>query len=90
MVTTRANGASDADGSAGVGIAYMCAGVFCLTINDALAVLLGWVFWGEIPSRLAVYGIVVIVVCGIYLAYKHGAGGNRRAPAEASQAPRGE
>lgn len=54
------------------------------------AVLFGWVFWGEIPSDLAVYGILVIVVCGIYLAYKHTAGGSRRKAPETLHPPRGD
>lgn len=54
------------------------------------AVLFGWVFWGEIPPELAVYGILVIVVCGIYLAYKHGASGSRRTAPETLHPPRGD
>lgn len=54
------------------------------------AVAFGWMFWGEIPSDMAVYGILVIVVCGIYLAYTHTARDSRRAAPEPLHPPRGD
>ncbi|MFW5969501.1 MAG: DMT family transporter [Halofilum sp. (in: g-proteobacteria)] len=41
MVTVRAAVAREADGSPAAGIAFMCAGVFCLTVNDVFAKWLG-------------------------------------------------
>lgn len=41
MAISRADTATDADGAPVAGIAFMCAGVFCLTINDVFAKWLG-------------------------------------------------
>jgi len=41
MVTVRADAAVPDAGSPAAGIAFMCAGVFCLTVNDAFAKALG-------------------------------------------------
>lgn len=41
MATARAHTATDTEGSPVAGIAFMCAGVFCLTINDVFAKWLG-------------------------------------------------
>ena len=45
------------------------------------AALLGWLFWGEIPALAAFVGMAVIIVAGVYLAYRQGAPRSRRAGA---------
>lgn len=37
------------------------------------AALLGWVFWDEIPTLAAFAGMAIIVITGIYLAWRQGA-----------------
>lgn len=44
MVTARAGCAADADQAPVAGIAFMCAGVLCLTINDVFAKWLGGIY----------------------------------------------
>lgn len=43
------------------------------------AALLGWVFWDEIPTLAAFAGMAIIVITGIYLAWRQGASRRRRA-----------
>lgn len=43
------------------------------------AALLGWLFWNEIPTVMAFIGMGIIIVSGIYLAYRQGASSRRRA-----------
>jgi drug/metabolite transporter (DMT)-like permease len=37
------------------------------------AALIGWLFWGEIPTPVAFIGMAIIIVSGIYLALRQGA-----------------
>ncbi|HSH26337.1 MAG TPA: DMT family transporter, partial [Wenzhouxiangella sp.] len=53
------------------------------------AVAFGWMFWRETPSDMAIYGILVIVVCGIYLAYTHTRSEVRTTAPEPLHPPRG-
>ncbi|HLQ85024.1 MAG TPA: DMT family transporter [Salinisphaeraceae bacterium] len=42
------------------------------------AALLGWLFWGEIPTAAALFGMFIIIVSGVYLALRQGAPRRRR------------
>lgn len=42
------------------------------------AALLGWLFWDEIPAIPAFIGMAIVVVSGIYLAWRQGAPQSRR------------
>lgn len=44
------------------------------------AALLGWLFWGEVPTPVAFAGMLIIVVSGVYLALRQGAPRRRRTP----------
>lgn len=66
MSAVRSDQAAPADGAPVAGIAFMCAGVFCLTINDVFAKWLGEIYpIPEVAFLRMLFALPLIVAAGL-------------------------